>query len=128
MKKGFLLAVTAVVAVSMTAVVLGQGQGRPSPDQMAVSFRQSLMTVIAGEAVPLQLMQRGRMPYNARLIAKNAANLTTLTGMIPDAFQRNTSSATNVKTEALPVVWQNHDEFIMNAQQLKAQADALETG
>ncbi len=125
-KKAILVTMTALTAVAMTAAVLAQGGGRrPDPDQAAVSFREALMTVINGTAGPLMAMQRGRMPYNADLVAKNAANLTTLAGMIPDAFERDTSSAT-VKTMALPVVWQNHDEFVMTAGKLKTQVEALD--
>lgn len=125
-KKVVLVTVTALTAVAMAATVLAQ-QGRPTPDQAAVHFRQSLMTVVSGTAVPMILMQRGRMPYNAKLVAKNAANLTTLAGMIPDAFERDTSNATNVKTIALPLIWQNHDEFVMTAGLLRRRAEALET-
>jgi len=125
-KKAILVTITAVTAVTMTAAVLAQGGGRrPNPDQTAVQFREALMTVIGGTAVPLILMQRGRMPYNAEVVAKNARNLNTLAGMIPDAFERDTSSAT-VKTMALPVVWQNHDEFLMTAAKLKTQVEALD--
>jgi cytochrome c556 len=126
-KKAILVTMTAITAVAMTAAVLAQGGGgrRPNPDQTAVSFREALMTVINGTAGPLMGMQRGRVPYNAELVAKNAADLTTLAGMIPDAFARDTSSAT-VKTMALPVVWQNHDEFLMTAGKLKTQLEALD--
>ncbi len=125
-KKAILVTITAMTAVTMTAAVLAQGGGRrPNPDQTAVQFREALMTVIGGTAVPLILMQRGRMPYNADVVAKDAMNLTTLAGMIPDAFERDTSSST-VKTMALPVVWQNHDEFLMTAGKLKTQVEALD--
>jgi cytochrome c556 len=128
MKKKIMLAITAVATLSMAAVVMGQGpDSRPTPDQAAVGFRQALMTLIGGEKGPLTLMQRGRMPYNQALVKKNADNLVVLAGMISDAFQRNTSNATDVKTRALPVVWQDHDEFLMHARDLKMQAEAIET-
>ncbi len=127
-KKAILVALTAVTTVAMTAAALAQGGGgrRPNPDQTAASFRQALMTVISGTAVPLLLMQRGRVPYSAATVTKNARNLVTLAGMIPDAFEHDTSSATGIKTMALPVVWQNHDEFLMTAGELRTRAEALE--
>jgi cytochrome c556 len=124
-KRAILVTITAVTAVAMTAAVLAQGGGRPNPDQAAVGFRQALMTVIGGTAVPLILMQRGRAPYSAERVAKNAANLTTLAGMIPDAFERDTSSA-SVKTMALPAVWQKHEEFVKTAAELKTRVEALD--
>jgi cytochrome c556 len=126
-KKAILVTITAISSVAMTAAVLAQGGGgrRPNPDQTAVQFREALMTLINGTAGPLMGMQRGRVPYNAELVAKNARILTTLAGMIPDAFEHDTSSA-QVKTMALPVVWQNHDEFLTTAGKLKTQVDALD--
>jgi cytochrome c556 len=124
--KAILVTMTALVTVAMTATVLAQGRGRPNPDQGAVHFRQSLMTVIGGTAFPMILMQRGRMPYHADVVAKDAANLTTLAGMIPDAFERNTSHAQGLRTMAKPMVWENHEEFVMTAMKLKQRAEALE--
>lgn len=124
-KKAILVTITAVSAVAMTAAVMAQGGGRPNPDQTAVRFREALMTVIGGTAGPLLGMQRGRVPYSAERVAKSARDLTTLAGMIPDAFERDTSSA-QVKTLALPVVWQNHDEFVMTARELRTRAEALD--
>jgi len=126
MKKTIVLAITAVATLSMTAVVMGQGPRRPSPDKAAVGFRQALMTLIGGEAVPMLIMQRGRMPFNQALVEKNAGNLVTLAGMIPDAFQRNTSKAANLKTRARPIVWQDHGEFLMHAHDLRMKAEALD--
>lgn len=75
----------------------------------------------------MMLMQRGRMPYNAKMVARNAGELTTLAGIIPQAFEHNTSSATGLRTAALPMVWQKHSEFLQHAHQLQMRAKALET-
>lgn len=125
MKKKILsLAVAGVVAVTVTATVMGQG--RPSPDEQALAFRQGLMTVIANVATPMLLMQRGRMPYDAKVVTRNARELAALAGIIPQAFEHDTSSASGLKTMALPVVWQDHDKFLTNAHKLETEAQALE--
>lgn len=124
-KKTISLAVVGLAAVGVAATVMGQG--RPSPDQQAVAFRQGLMTVINNVAGPMQLMQRGRMPYDAKTVERNAQELATLAEIIPQAFEHDTSSASGLKTGALPVVWQNHDEFLMKAQNLRTEARKLET-
>lgn len=121
------VALTAAGVASMLLATVAIGQHRPTPDQMAVGFRQALMTVIGGTAVPMALMQSGRIPYDAALIRKNAANLPTLAGMIPDAFARNTSHAAGVRTSALAAIWEKHDEFLTRARDLRTQVDKLAT-
>ncbi|HEX4050819.1 MAG TPA: cytochrome c [Steroidobacteraceae bacterium] len=123
-KKIISLAVAGLVTVGVAATVMAQG-GRPSPDQQAASFRQSLMTVINNVAGPMMAMQRGRMPYDAKVVARNARELSALAEIIPQAFEHDTSSATDLKTTALPVVWQNHDKFLSNATKLHGEAQAL---
>ena len=124
-KKTIGLAVVGLVTVSVAATVMGQG--RPSPDQQAVSLRQGLMTVISNVAGPMQAMQRGRMPYDAKTVERDAHELAVLAQIIPQAFEHDTSSASGLKTTALPVVWMNHDDFLMHAKSLQEKAEALET-
>lgn len=124
-KKTISLAIAGLVTVSVAATVMGQG--RPSPDQQAVAFRQGLMTVISNVAGPVQAMQRGRVPYDAKTVERNAHELAALAMIIPQAFDRDTSSASGLKTAALPVVWMSHDDFLMHAKNLQEKAQALET-
>jgi cytochrome c556 len=123
-KKTISLAVVGLVTVAVAATVMGQG--RPSPDQQAVAFRQGLMTVISNVAGPMQLMQRGRVPYDAKTVQRNAHELAALAEIIPQAFEHDTSGASGLKTGALPLVWQNHNDFLMKAKKLQAQAQALD--
>jgi cytochrome c556 len=122
--KTLLLSITAVSSLLMMASAMGQG-ARPTPDQSAVSYRQALMVVIDGQASPLLLMQRGRAPYDEAVVSKNAASLVTLAGMIPDAFQRDTSGA-SLKTGTLPATWQNRADFLKDTEALRTQTKALE--
>jgi cytochrome c556 len=125
MKKKILsLAVAGAAAVAVAATVMGQG--RPSPDEQALGFRQGLMTVIGNVATPMILMQRGRMPYDGKVVARNARELAALAAIIPQAFEHDTSSASGLKTTALPVVWTDHDKFLSHAHKLETQAQALE--
>jgi len=124
MKKPRIVVFTAIAGLLATTVVVAQ---RPSPDQMAVGFRQAVMTVMAGTAGPLGQMTRGRMPYDAAAVSKASGRLTVLAGFVPDAFARDTSAAAGVKTEALPLIWMNHAEFLMRANDLQMRADELAT-
>ena len=64
-------------------------------------------------------------PCCAIKLARNARELSALAEIIPQAFEHDTSSATDLKTTALPAVWQDHDKFLSNATKLHGQAQAL---
>jgi cytochrome c556 len=98
---------------------------RPSPDQQANAGRQALMTVIAGQAVPLIMQARGRAPYDLAVARRNADRLAVLVRIIPEAFGRDTSAATGLTTVALPEIWKDKDGFATKAQDAADKADAL---
>ena len=123
--RNVLISITAISSMLMTASVMGQDAGRATPDQSAVNYRKALMVVIDGQSAPLVLMQRGRSPYDAAVVARNTAALVALVDLIPAAFERDTSAA-SLKTETLPATWQNHADFLKEAEKLKTQTKALE--
>jgi cytochrome c556 len=113
-----------VVGVCLAAgMALAQ---RPSPDQMANRYRQSLMAVIAGNMGPMGAMAQDRMPFNAALVQKNSERVAFLAGMIADAFSRDTRSA-ELETDALPGIWANMADFDQRAMDLQSRAQALLT-
>lgn len=123
--KTILMSVTAISSMLMTASVIGQDSGRPTPDQSAVNYRKALMVVIEAQSAPLLLMQRGRAQYDAAVVARNTAALAALVELIPGAFERDTSAA-SAKTETLPATWQNHADFLAETEKFKTQTKALE--
>jgi cytochrome c556 len=116
--------IVAATAVGIVAASVVWAQ-RISPDQAAVGFRQGLMSVINGIAVPLQQTGRGRTPYDAATVKKAADRLIVLTDIVPEAFERDTSAAADIKTQALPAVWKNHAEFVSAAADLKKATENL---
>lgn len=117
-----------VVLLVALAVVLGIviARNRPSADQQAVAYRQALMSVIGGQMQPLSAMQRAERPYDARLIGEHAANLAALSRMIPEAFERDTSSARSLQSAALADIWRDHAAFLRSAARLAASAVGLQ--
>ncbi len=111
------------------AVLLGVviARDRPSADQQAVVYRQALMTVIDGTFDPLLQMQAGRRPYDAALVREHASRLPLLSGMIAEAFARNTSATRAVNTAALAFVWSNHPAFLQSVQRLQGDARQLQS-
>jgi cytochrome c556 len=114
----------AFAGILTSAIVVGQG--RPSPEQMAVDYRIALMRVAQGTMAPIALMGRGRSPYDAAVVQRNADRLAMLASMVPDAFDKDTSSST-VKSAALPAIWKEKPEFLKLAADYKAKADELQT-
>ncbi|HTW75376.1 MAG TPA: cytochrome c [Steroidobacteraceae bacterium] len=117
------LIVLAALAVVALGVVIARTP--PSADQNAVEYRQALMFVIDGQMQALSSMHAGRMPYDAALVREHAADLTTLAGMIPEAFSRDTRAARRLDTAALAYVWTDQAHFVQSARRLQRDAEAL---
>jgi len=103
------------------AVALGVGipaetwaQGKP---ETMVKQREAAMTLMAKYWGPLGGMARGKVPYNANVVARNAGYLEVLSKMPWDGFAASTKGA---KSHALPAVWNDAAGF-------KAAQDKLQT-
>jgi cytochrome c556 len=114
------------VAIALPA--LGQG-GPPDPNraaQQAIDVRQSVMTLVSWNFSPLGGMMRDASAYNADRVQLSADRLSGIAPMIIDAFATDTREAP-LETEALPVVWENHDDFNTKATALVDAIAALKT-
>jgi cytochrome c556 len=117
-----------VVMLTLAAVALGIVIARngPSADQQAVDYRQALMTVVDGVTQPLFRMQRGQLAYDGALVRKHASELTVLSGMVADAFARDTRSSSHLQTAALPYVWSDPGSFAAAVRRMQKAATALQ--
>jgi cytochrome c556 len=104
------LSVVVCVAFSATAF----SQVKP---QVLVKQRQAAMTLQGKYFGPLFGMVQGKVPYNAEIVARNAAYLDVLTRMPWDGFDASTAGE---KSEALPVVFSEPDKFKKAAEELQA--------
>ena len=78
-----------------------------SPEAM-VKQRQAAMTLQGKYFGPLGAMAQGKMPFNAELVARNAAYLSVLDKMAWDGFSESTKG---VKSRALPAIWSEAGKF-----------------
>jgi|SRR5579871_963137 len=110
------------------AIALGLvlARNQPDVDEQAVNYRQALMTVIDRVSQPLFLMQHGQRTYDGAELRKAALQLTVLSGMIGDAFARDTRSAQRVPTAALPYVWTDAPAFNAAVQRMQSDAATLQ--
>jgi len=99
----------------------------PTPEDQAknaVDVRQSIFKLQGWNMDPMAGMLRRRIPFDAKVIAQNADRIAHLAAMIPDAFNADTRKF-NVETEALPLIWDQKDDFDKKAGDLVMAAKAL---
>jgi cytochrome c556 len=114
-----------VCATALVTSTTSTGQSRPAPEQLAQQYRVALMRVIQANMGPMSLMAHGRTPYDPALIKRNSERVAFLAGMVAEAFELDTSQATNVKTAALPAIWKNKADFDQLLQHLTSSAEML---
>jgi cytochrome c556 len=118
-------AIVVVLLLAAVALAIVVARNRPSLDQQAADFRQALMTVIDGVSAPLFGMQRGEQPYDEALVRKHAEELATLSGMVSEAFERDTRGA-HLQTAALPYVWSDRAAFAAALARMQQAATGLQ--
>jgi len=110
-----------IIAAGMV-LALGTGfslnafaQAKP---EVLVKQRQAAMTLFGKYWGPLGGMNAGKVPFNAKVIARNAGYLEVLSTMPWDGFNASTKG---VKSAAMPVVWTDAAGF--KAAQDKVQSE-----
>jgi cytochrome c556 len=96
--------IAAAVVVSMGAVA-GAALAQVKPE-ILVKQRQSAMTLIGKYFGPLGGMAQGKVPFDAKIVQRNADYLHTLAQMPWDGFDPSTKDIKDVKTRALPAIWE----------------------
>lgn len=76
----------------------------------ATELRQSVFKLIRSNMGPLGAMAKGKIPLDAAVVEKNAMRINQLSLMIVD-YSRTDTSKFNVKTEALPKIWQEPAKY-----------------
>src|SRR2546427_6519660 len=102
-----LVAATVVASVGAAWLVVAFSQVKP---EILVKQRQAAMTLQGKYFGPMAGMAQGKIPYNADVVARNAAYLDVLNKMPWDGFAESTKDVT-VKTAALPAIWSEPAKF-----------------
>lgn len=111
----------------MTAVLIGIGSlaiahtGVSNPDVLA---RMELMKQTQESTKVLGAMAKGERTFDASLARAAAAEIARHANETPDLFRAQEMDA---KSEALPAIWENFDDFIRKSKDLGAVALALST-
>src|SRR3954467_14245419 len=112
---------SAVVVALALGVAAGAALAQAKPEVM-VKQRQAVMTLQGKYFGPLAAMAQGKAPYNADIVKRNAAFLDNLTRMPWDTFDPATK---DVKSNALPAIWEQQDKFKEAASRLENEAQKL---
>ena len=99
----------------------------PTPEQqaaMATENRQAVFKLLGVNIGPIVGMARGA-PFDAAIAERNATRIATLAPMIPELFAAMDTRGFDVETEALPVIWENPDDFAAKAAALQEAATAF---
>jgi cytochrome c556 len=113
--------IAAAVVVSLGAVG-GAALAQVKPEVL-VKQRQSAMTLIGKYFGPLGGMAQGKVPFDAKIVQRNADYLGALVQMPWDGFDPSTK---NEKSRALPAIWEQPDKVKDAAQRLQSEVAKLQ--
>lgn len=108
----------AAAAVITAAPAMAQFQ---KPED-AVKYRKASFTVMAAHFGRIGAMANGRVPFDAKVAAENAALVETLSKLPWDAFGPGTDKG---DTRALPAIWTEQAQFKAGAEKFQAEAAKL---
>ncbi len=115
MKKSLFAACLAV------AVMSGEALAQAKPETL-VKQRQSAMTLMGKYFGPMAGMAQGKVPYDAKIVQRNAGFLDNLSRMPWDGFSEGTKGA---KSAALPAIWSEPTKWGDAADRLQNEASKL---
>ena len=119
-------------ALVVAGIVLATGaiaQNMQTPEQQAqgaANTRKSVVRLFAFNMAPINAMARGG-EFDAALVERNARRIATLAPMLPEAFAAMDTREFDLETEALPVIWEEFEEFEQRANNLAEAVNNLAT-
>jgi cytochrome c556 len=87
-----------------------------------VKQRQAAMTLLGKYWGPMAGMMQGKVPYDAKIVQRNAGFLDNISRMPWDGFAESTK---DVKSAALPAIWSDSAKFAEAADRLQNEASKL---
>ena len=117
------------IALVGLALTLGAGgalnaYAQTKPETL-VDLRQAAMKLQGKYLYSLLPMAQGKIPYDAKVVARNIGYLDALTQMPWDGFTPETANVT-VKTRALPEIYKDLPGFRSKAEAMRTQFAKLE--
>jgi cytochrome c556 len=99
----------------------GEALAQAKPEVL-VKQRQAAMTLQGKYFGPMAGMMQGRVPYDAKIVQRNAGFLDNLSRMPWDGFDASTK---DVKSAALPAIWADSAKWSEAADRFQSEASKL---
>jgi len=112
---------TLLSAAAIGLVISATAAAQAKPEQL-VKQRQAAMTLQGKYFGPLGAMAQSKAPYNAAVVARNAAFLDVLAKMPWDGFAASTK---DIKSAALPAVFTDAAKFKEAQDRLESEISKL---
>ena len=115
-----LLSTLTIFAAAMTITLPAAAQFAKPED--AIKYRQSVMTVMATHFGRIGAVVQGKVPYDAKATADNAAIVYSMSKLPFTAFVDGSDKGSKAK----PEIWKEMDKFQAGAKDLQEQAAKLD--
>lgn len=116
-----LMKMSLLAAGLAVAVMSGEALAQAKPEVL-VKQRQAAMTLQGKYFGPMAGMAQGRIPYDAKIVQRNAGFLDNLSRMPWDGFDAATK---DVKSAALPAIWAEPAKWGEAADRLQSETSKL---
>ncbi len=108
--------------VLATAVLSTPAMAQFRKPEDAIKYRKASFTVMAAHFGRMGAMANGRVPFDAKVAAENAAIVETMSRLPWAAFGPGTDKG---DTRALPDIWKEQDAFKAGADKMQAEIGKL---
>lgn len=114
---------TLVVAAALSVLSPLAAQAQFAKPEDAIKYRQSAFSLIGAHFGRIGAMVNGRVPYDAKIAADNAALVATLSRLPGGAFPAGSESGMN--TRAKPEIWRDNAKFVAAYEKMVAEVGKL---
>lgn len=114
--KRIVISAVAAALLSSTAAI-AQPAGNQKHADWATKVRKANFTLLGHNMGPIGGMLKGKVPFNAKVVAEKSGRINQLANMIADTSRVDTSKF-KVETEALDKIWTEKDNFAKKIQAL----------
>ncbi|MCW8891020.1 MAG: cytochrome c [Sedimenticola sp.] len=118
-RKHFLVLFIAVLVLTIQPLTL-MAHGKATG---IVKQRMELMKKIEKQMRSISIMEKGKLPYDATRISQHAEMIRRSSSKIPALFPEG---SLHKPTEALPVIWEQWDQFLDETNLLEQEAAELQ--
>lgn len=116
------LCLAAAAVIGLVSALPASAQFQKPED--AIKYRQSAMTLIGTHFGRIGAMAQGKIPYDAKAVADNAALVNTLVQLPFAAFGEGTEHG--APTQAKPEIWKDPAKFKSAAEKMQEEVGKLD--